>query len=37
LEGFSVINQEVLDIQSLLPVNKAVGPDEINHKLLKET
>ena len=29
--------QEVLDIISILPVNKAIGPDLVSHKMLKAT
>ena len=31
----TIDEQEVLDIISVLPMNKAIGPDCISHKVLK--
>ena len=35
--NITIDEQEVLDIISVLPVNKAIGPDCISHKMLKST
>lgn len=32
-----ITEQDVIDIISMLPVNKAIGPDDISHKMLKAT
>ena len=37
LDNIVVEEQEVSDIITILPVNKAVGPDSISHKMLKST
>jgi hypothetical protein len=35
--NITINEQEIIDIISILPVNKAVGPDLISHKMLKST
>jgi hypothetical protein len=35
IENFTITYQEIIDILSLLPVNKAVGPDDISNKNFK--
>ena len=35
--NITIDEQEVLDTISVLPVNKAIGPDCISHKMLKST
>ena len=37
LDNIVIEEQEVSDIITILPVNKAVGPDSISHKMLKST
>lgn len=33
----NIKEQDVLDVLSILTINKASGPDEISHRMLKET
>lgn len=37
LNNVTIEEQEVIDIIKILPVNKAIGPDAISHKMLKST
>lgn len=37
LDNIFIEELEVTDIIFVLPVNKAIGPDSINHKMLKST
>ncbi len=37
ISDICILEQEVIDIVSILQVNKAVGPDNISHKMLKST
>lgn len=37
LNNVNIEEQEVIDIIKILPVNKAIGPDTISHKMLKST
>ena len=37
LRNVNIEEQEILDIITILPVNKAIGPDCISHKMLKLT
>ena len=36
-DTIEIVEQDVIDVISVLQVNKAVGPDCISHKMLKET
>lgn len=36
-DNIVITEQDVIDIISTLPVNKAIGPDDISHKMLKST
>lgn len=35
LSNIVINEEEIIDIISILPVNKAIGPDNIRHKILK--
>ena len=37
LSNVTIDEQDIKDILSILPVNKAIGPDAISHKMLKST
>ena len=37
LADIVIEESEVVDIKSVLPINKAIGPDCISHKMLKST
>ena len=37
LADIVIEESEVIDIKSVLPINKAIGPDCISHKMLKST
>ena len=37
LSNITITEEEVKDIIKIIPINKAVGPDSISHKMLKET
>ena len=37
LDNIVIGEQDIIDIISILPVNKAIGPDNISHKMLKAT
>jgi hypothetical protein len=37
IDSITIEKYDVTDIISILPVNKAVGPDCISHKMLKST
>ena len=37
LDRIEIVEQDIIDIISVLPVNKAIGPDSISHKMLKAT
>ena len=37
LENIEIVEQDIIDIISVLPINKAIGPDSISHKMLKAT
>ena len=37
LDKMDIFEQDISDVISTLQVNKAIGPDDISHKTLKET
>ena len=37
LDKIEIVEQDISDVISTLQINKATGPDDISHKMLKET
>ena len=37
LDKIEIVEQDISDVISTLQINKAIGPDDISHKMLKET
>ncbi len=37
LNNFNISEQDIKDVQNNLIINKASGPDEVSHRMLKQT